>query len=53
MVGKKDTTMPFKPGHNLGKGRPKGAINRSTEQAKLTLGRLATTGLCNFYVDIE
>ena len=26
--------MPFKPGHNLSKGRPKGASNKSTETIK-------------------
>ena len=26
--------MPFKPGHNLSKGRPKGASNESTETIK-------------------
>ena len=45
--------MPFKPGHNLGKGRPKGSINRSTEQAKLTLARLANKGLDNISADID
>ena len=45
--------MPFEKGHNLGKGRPKGAINRSTEQAKLTLARLANKGLDNISADID
>jgi hypothetical protein len=45
--------MPFKQGHDLGKGRPKGAINRSTEQAKLTLARLANKGLDNITQDID
>lgn len=31
--------MPFKDGNKLSKGRPKGAINRSTEQMKLTVAR--------------
>jgi len=31
--------MPFKPGNKLSKGRPKGAINRSTEQMKLNVAR--------------
>ena len=31
--------MPFTPGHKLSKGRPAGAINRSTEQMKLTIAR--------------
>lgn len=37
--------MPFEPGHKLSKGRPTGAINRSTEQAKLAVARLANSGL--------
>lgn len=37
--------MPFEPGHKLSKGRPVGAINRSTEQAKLAVARLANSGL--------
>jgi len=31
--------MPFKPGHKLAKGRPKGAINRSTEMMKVSIAR--------------
>lgn len=31
--------MPFDKGNKLSKGRPKGAINRSTEQMKLTVAR--------------
>jgi hypothetical protein len=31
--------MPFTPGHKLAKGRPKGALNRSTEQMKLNIAR--------------
>jgi len=31
--------MPFQPGNKLSKGRPKGAINRSTEQMKLNVAR--------------
>jgi hypothetical protein len=45
--------MPFEKGHNLSNGRPKGAINRSTEQAKLTLARLANKGLDNITEDID
>lgn len=45
--------MPFKPGHNLGKGRPKGSINRSTEMAKLSIARLANKGLDNISEDID
>ena len=35
----------FEKGNTLSKGRPKGAINRSTEQAKLAIARLANSGL--------
>jgi hypothetical protein len=45
--------MPFEKGNTLGKGRPKGKLNRSTEQAKLTLARLANKGLDNITEDIE
>jgi hypothetical protein len=31
--------MAFEPGHKLAKGRPKGALNRSTEMMKLSLAR--------------
>lgn len=31
--------MPFQKGHKLAKGRPVGAINRSTEQMKLSIAR--------------
>ena len=31
--------MAFEPGNKLSKGRPKGAINRSTEMMKLSLAR--------------
>jgi hypothetical protein len=37
--------MPFQKGNKLSTGRPVGAINRSTEQAKLALARLANSGL--------
>ena len=45
--------MPFEKGNKLGKGRPKGKLNRSTEMAKLTLARLANTGLNNINEDLE
>jgi hypothetical protein len=45
--------MPFKEGNKLGKGRPKGKLNRSTEMAKLTLARLANKGLDNITEDID
>jgi len=31
--------MPFQKGHKLAKGRPVGALNRSTEQMKLNIAR--------------
>jgi outer membrane protein assembly factor BamD (BamD/ComL family) len=31
--------MPFQKGHKLAKGRPVGAINRSTEMMKLSIAR--------------
>ena len=45
--------MPFEPGNKLGKGRPAGQLNRSTEQAKLTIARLANRGLDNISEDLE
>lgn len=45
--------MAFEKGHKLATGRPKGAINRSTEQAKLTIARLANRGLDNIAEDLE
>lgn len=45
--------MPFKQGNKLSKGRPKGAINRSTEMAKLTLARIADEGLDNLKKDLQ
>lgn len=45
--------MPFQPGNKLSKGRPSGALNRSTEQAKLTIARLANRGLNNISEDLE
>ena len=32
--------MPFKPGHNLSKGRPKGSFNMSTEIVKKNVALL-------------
>ena len=42
----------FEKGNKLG-GRKKGSLNRSTEMAKLTLARLANTGLNNIAEDLE
>ena len=45
--------MPFEKGHKLAKGRPRGSINRSTEQAKLSIARIANYGLENFKEDLD
>ena len=45
--------MPFQKGNKLGKGRPPGKLNRTTEMAKLTLARLADKGLNNITEDLE
>ena len=45
--------MPFQPGHKLAKGRPVGAINRSTEQMKLTLARAVNNTLNTLSEDLE
>jgi hypothetical protein len=43
----------FEPGNKLSKGRPVGALNRSTEQAKLAVARLANQGLDALREDLE
>jgi hypothetical protein len=45
--------MPFEKGNKLSKGRPSGALNRSTEQAKLAVARLANQGLDALREDLE
>lgn len=46
--------MPkFEVGNQFGKGRPPGKLNRSTEQAKLTIARVANQGLNNISEDLE
>ena len=45
--------MRFEKGNQLSKGRPKGALNRSTEQIKLTLARAANRTLDTLGDDIE
>jgi hypothetical protein len=45
--------MPFIKGNQLGKGRPAGALNRSTEQAKLAIARIANGGLDVLKEDLE
>jgi hypothetical protein len=43
----------FEPGHKLAKGRPKGAINRSTEMMKLTIARAVDNTLNTLSADLE
>jgi hypothetical protein len=45
--------MAFQPGNKLGKGRPPGQLNRSTEQAKLAIARIANSGLDVLREDLE
>lgn len=45
--------MPFTKGNKLGKGRPAGQLNRSTEQAKLAIARIANGGLDVLREDLE
>lgn len=45
--------MPFKPGNKLSKGRPSGALNRSTEQAKLAISRIANEGIDVLREDLQ
>jgi len=37
--------MPFQKGNKLSKGRPAGAVNRSTEQMKLSIARATNSVL--------
>ena len=39
--------MPFQKGNKLSKGRPVGALNRSTEEMKLTIARATNKALNN------
>jgi hypothetical protein len=45
--------MAFQKGNKLATGRPKGALNRSTEQMKVTLARAANNTLNNIAEDLE
>jgi len=45
--------MPLKPGHSLSKGRPSGALNRSTEEMKLTIARAVNHTLNTISKDLE
>jgi hypothetical protein len=45
--------MAFQKGNKLATGRPKGALNRSTEQMKVTLARAANNTLNTIAEDLE
>jgi hypothetical protein len=45
--------MGFAKGHKLATGRPKGAINRSTEMMKLTIARAVDNTLNTLSADLE
>jgi len=45
--------MPFEKGNKLATGRPKGAINRSTEMMKLTIARAVDNTLNTLSADLE
>ena len=43
----------FEKGHKLATGRPKGALNRSTEEMKLTISRAVNNTLSTISKDLE
>ena len=43
----------FEKGHKLAKGRPPGALNRSTEEMKLTIARAVNNTLNTISKDLE
>ncbi|CAB4215450.1 hypothetical protein UFOVP1475_17 [uncultured Caudovirales phage] len=45
--------MGFQKGNQLGKGRPPGAINRTTEQMRLTINRAVNNTLSTIQSDLE
>ena len=45
--------MGFEKGHKLATGRPKGAINRSTEMMRLTIARAVDNTLNTLSADLE
>jgi hypothetical protein len=45
--------MAFEKGNKLSKGRPKGAINRSTEMMKVTIARAVDNTLNTLSADLE
>jgi hypothetical protein len=45
--------MAFEKGHKLAKGRPKGAVNRSTEMMKVTIARAVDNTLNTLSADLD
>jgi hypothetical protein len=45
--------MRFEPGNKMSKGRPVGAVNRSTEMMKLTIARAVNNTLDTIQKDLE
>ena len=45
--------MPFKPGHNLSKGRPKGASNKSTETIKRSISMILENNIAAVQSDLD
>jgi len=45
--------MPFKPGHNLSKGRPKGASNKSTETIRQSISMLLENNIGAVQSDLD
>ena len=45
--------MAFQKGNKLSTGRPKGALNRSTEEMKLTIARATNNVLSTLSSDLE
>ena len=45
--------MAFEKGNKLSKGRPKGAVNRSTEMIKLSLARAVDSTLSTLAKDLQ
>jgi hypothetical protein len=43
----------FEKGHQLAKGRPPGALNRTTEQMRLTINRAVNNTLNTIQTDLE
>jgi len=45
--------MPFKEGNNIGKGRPKGASNKSTETIKRSISILLENNIAAVQSDLD